>query len=169
MKPRGRPGRPKRRPENRADVDRKYRRGLEEQRRLRRGDSATTAHVGDIVLLNLEYADGSGSKLRPAVVVDCAEDALTVLPLSSVARHGNALTDWSECGLSRPSYMRSPRLVSSRSVLGRVGEVSNVDWQRILINVMRERRNLTPASPAPSRAASPTRQVGVGPGCRSAR
>jgi hypothetical protein len=90
-----------------------------------------------VVWLDVAYKDGTGSKLRPAVVIE-ARDDLLVVPLGT-QREGTkamdtcALADWSEAGLSRPSHTRPPVILDAGDVLDLVGRVTVRDWRRIVI------------------------------------
>jgi hypothetical protein len=100
------------------------------------------------VTVNLGFDDDTGSKLRPVVVVDCSNEMMLVLPLTSKTRsspwNGEAeLRDWAHSGLAQPSRTKPPRTLSTSIVLQHIGRVSQHDWRNALILLRRwERRCL---------------------------
>ena len=93
-------------------ADRDYRHALRQQRQLRKGEAAVTPVVGDVVLLDVAFADSSGSKF-PAVVVEVRDESIVVVPLRTVShgrRVGGFQLENSEApGLSRPSATMAPK------------------------------------------------------------
>jgi hypothetical protein len=95
--------------------------------------------VGDVVLLDVVFADHSGSKLRPAVVIDVGDEAMMLVPLRTVRpglRTTNyQLQDWAIASLSRPTATMPAIKASVGDVLALVGSVSGRDWRGVVGNV----------------------------------
>lgn len=103
-----------------------------------RPPSARAIGPGAVLLARVPYADGPGEKLRPAVVLSVAGDALTAAPLSSAAtrsEHGAVeVAEWEAAGLTRPCGAYAWRPVSldrRRDLLELVGWLSPRDWAAI--------------------------------------
>jgi hypothetical protein len=116
-----------------------------QQRNLRQGRPAVRPTAGDVVLMDVAYDDGTGSKLRPVVVLDMGA-ALKVLPVRTVRHRQQAgvslLRDWATAGLSRPSFVTGPLSITLDAVLSKLGRVSHHDWQRL--NIWAVRLSTTP-------------------------
>jgi hypothetical protein len=148
----------------RAEADRKKRvanRQLrvvqERQRNLRKGLPATWCQLRDVILIDVQYHDLSGSKLRPAAVVDVGVRTLAV-PFGtsrSTKRKagGYLLRDWAEAGLSRPSLTRPPVEIDSSDILDLIGRVSERDWRRIVVWSSNFLRSVNLPHPNPPLAA----------------
>ena len=71
---------------------------------------------GEIFLCEFPFTSGSGSKIRPALILfDLKEDAI-ICRVTSVARNGPldiAITDWQRAGLLKPSVARLDRIVTA--------------------------------------------------------
>ena len=121
-------------------ADRIYRDTLRQQRQLRGGEAAATSAVGEVVLLDIAFADSSGSKLRPTVVLEVRDESIVVVPLRTIkpGRHPNGfqLENWEAAGLSRPSATMAPVEVAPGRVLAAVGRVSERDWRGIVREVV---------------------------------
>jgi hypothetical protein len=155
-------------------ADRQLRRYLQRQRNLRAGLPAAHCHPLDVVWLDVAYHDGTGSKLRPAVVIE-AGDELLVVPLGTdrqpiQATDSYALADWSEAGLPRPSRTRPPVVVDAGDVLDLVGRVTDRDWRRIVMWSKRFEdhlvRSVTPGVPATAAPRPPGTPAGTAPTAR---
>jgi hypothetical protein len=138
-------------------ADRQLRLVQERQRNLRKGRPATWCQPRDVILIDVQYQDLSGSKLRPAAVVDAGVRTLAV-PFGTfrpkVMRAGGyLLRDWAEAGLSRPSITRPPVEIDSSDILDLVGRVSERDWRRILVWSSTFLRSVHRPDPNPALAA----------------
>ena len=87
---------------------------------------------GDIVLCQFPFTSGTGSKLRPALVLfDLARDCVLCRVTSTTARGplDVTLADWRSAGLLKPSVAVLDRLVTAERsiVLRRLGGLSPAD------------------------------------------
>lgn len=88
--------------------------------------------LGDVFLCQFPFTSGTGSKLRPALVLfDLQQDAV-ICRVTSVQRSGLldvALADWQTAGLLKPSIARLDRLVTAEKsiFLRRLGVLSPAD------------------------------------------
>ncbi len=86
----------------------------------------------EIWLASFPYTTGTGSKIRPVVVlwVDHADSVVAIVTTSAPRTPTDVgLTDWAESGLSRPSVVRLMRLGSVQNQLlkRRLGTLSTRD------------------------------------------
>lgn len=106
----------------------------------------TPCSLGDVLLLEITFTDGSGSKPRPVVVVSTEryhqdrEDTI-VIPLTSQIgsplRYGDyRITDWSGAGLPKASVAKArPTTVARSSIQKRLGRMPLIDLQGVLSSV----------------------------------
>lgn len=121
-------------------AERTYRQALRQQRQLRKGEPAASPVIADVVLLDVAFADPSGSKLRPTVVVEVRDESMLVVPLRTV-RPGRRLgtfqlENWETAGLSRPSATMAAKEVPRGCVLAALGRVSGRDWRGVVNEVV---------------------------------
>ena len=94
------------------------------------------AQRGDVVFLLFPFSDGSGSKIRPALVLfDLKEDAV-ICRITSVPRLGPfdvTLTGWQTAGLLKPSVVRLDCLVTADKTIfsRRLGMLDAVDAAKV--------------------------------------
>ncbi len=102
----------------------------------------TIFHKGDVVLVPFDFTDGSGTKMRPAVVVsadDYNQNSPDVL-LASITSNLNAtphpgdylVKDWKRAGLLKPSLAQTKLATMESSFIGRkLGSLSQGDMQAV--------------------------------------
>lgn len=102
----------------------------------------TTYRKGDVVLVPFDFTDGTGTKMRPAVVVSC-DDYNRASPdvlLASITGNVQAsphlgdhrVGDWQRAGLLKPSLVQTKLATIESSCLGRkLGKMSARDMQAI--------------------------------------
>jgi mRNA interferase MazF len=88
----------------------------------------------EVILVRYPFSDLSGSKVRPAVVVNAAHTSqdIIIVPLTSKVSHlliGEfVLTDWKAAGLNVPSAAkRGIYTVNQGLVLKSIGKLSDTD------------------------------------------
>ena len=87
---------------------------------------------GEVLLCQFPFTSGTGSKIRPALVLfDLQQDAV-ICRVTSVSRTGTldvTLNDWQAAGLLKPSVARLDRLVTAEKTifLRRLGVLSAAD------------------------------------------
>ena len=87
---------------------------------------------GEVFLCQFPFTSGTGSKIRPALVLlDLQQDAV-ICRMTSVNRTGTldvTLNDWQAAGLLKPSVARLDRLVTAEKTifLRRLGVLSAAD------------------------------------------
>jgi hypothetical protein len=94
---------------------------------------------GTVVWAEIPFADGSGTKTRPAVVIERARRYVVVRPVTSApkraryARTQTELSGWKSAGLSRPSAVQSRLVELDRSAVGDVvGVLAGADRTAII-------------------------------------
>ena len=95
---------------------------------------------GVVAYAQVPFADGSGWKSRPVVIVSTGGREVTVRPITTARqwKPGSnpthvAVHDWERAGLSRPSAVSSRTVVLDRmAVTGLVGELSDGDRAAVL-------------------------------------
>ena len=91
---------------------------------------------GDVFICQFPFTSGSGSKVRPALVLfDLQQDAI-ICRVTSVRRSGPLdveIGDWQAAGLLKPSIARLDRLVTAEQsiFLRRLGVLSAADLEVI--------------------------------------
>ena len=87
---------------------------------------------GEVFICQFPFTSGTGSKVRPALVLfDLQQDAV-ICRVTSVLRSGPldvTLSEWQTAGLLKPSVARLDRLVTAEKTifLRRLGILSSVD------------------------------------------
>ena len=87
---------------------------------------------GEVFICQFPFTSGTGSKIRPALVLfDLQQDAV-ICRVTSVSRTGTldvTLNDWQAAGLLKPSIARLDRLVTAEKTifLRRLGVLSATD------------------------------------------
>jgi len=92
---------------------------------------------GDVVLLAFPFADTSGTKRRPALVLidvgdqDVVVARVTSQPLSTA--FDVSLDDWEEAGLVLPSVVRVHKVATLEKTLVErpLGALTPGDWERV--------------------------------------
>jgi mRNA interferase MazF len=97
----------------------------------------TGYEFGDVVLMDMPFSDGSGSKTRPALIVSSAlyhseHSDRIVLPISSQARPSVetevAIQNWKRAGLLWPSVVKPAPTTIERSLIGKkLGHLAPAD------------------------------------------
>jgi mRNA interferase MazF len=89
---------------------------------------------GEIILVRYPFSDLSGSKIRPAVVINSAHSSedLIILPLTSKTKSLLSgefiLKDWNQAGLNvETAVKRGIYTIHQNLVVRRVGRLSNSD------------------------------------------
>jgi mRNA interferase MazF len=103
---------------------------------------------GDIVLVDFPFATGSGTKVRPSVIVQCdrnnarLQDTIVAIITSNTARAALEPTqylidlshpDWQSSGLKLPSVVKCESIYTfnNRRILRLIGQLSNATMQQI--------------------------------------
>jgi len=96
-----------------------------------------TYRPGEVVLALVPFTDGTGAKLRPALVLhDSGDEDLILARMTSAKPRGQydvSLTDWKALKLSGPGIVRvdKPTAVAKSMVQKRLGSLSPVDHQQV--------------------------------------
>lgn len=95
--------------------------------------------LGDVVLATIPFADGSGQKKRPVIVVDRRQSEIVVLACTSQVHHSGRrgfvpLADLAQAGLPKRSLINTIRevTVSAADLHQRLGHCSDRDWTAVL-------------------------------------
>jgi len=95
--------------------------------------------AGVVVWVHVPFADVSGEKIRPAIVLSASSHSVEVLPVTTSPRRFNfphryvEVEEWAAAGLVRPSGVRrQPISVDRRELVGVAGTLSESDLFRIL-------------------------------------
>ena len=99
--------------------------------------------AGEVVLLSFPFADASGARRRPALVlVDTGDEDVVVArvtsqPLRSI--FDVEIIDWQRAGLLLPSVVRLAKVATleKRLVERRLGRLATDDWVRVRTAVQR--------------------------------
>jgi mRNA interferase MazF len=89
--------------------------------------------TGEVVLIRVSFHQGTGGKVRPAVVVlDTGDDDFLAAPITSQRRasvYETALEDWRSAGLNVASFVRVHKLsvLAKADVIRRIGQLSEGD------------------------------------------
>ena len=98
---------------------------------------------GDVVLLSFPFANATGAKRRPALVLlDTGDDDIVVARITSQIPPTSfdvVLVDWQQAGLLLPSVVRLHKLATleKRLVIRHLGRVTPGDWAQARITVQR--------------------------------
>jgi mRNA interferase MazF len=115
--------------------------------------------LGDVVLVRMPFHEGSGVKIRPAVVtLDSGDDDFIAVPITSRSRPSEfdlELHDWREASLKVPSTARIHKLtvLPKRDLFRSLGRLSASDLEAFAHRLCRT-YCATAAQPVP--AASPS-------------
>lgn len=88
---------------------------------------------GDVVLIEIQFHQAAGRKVRPAVVVlDSGDDDFVGAPITSRARHSDfdfEISDWQFAARNVPSVVRLHKLavLSKTDILRPLGRLSEAD------------------------------------------
>ncbi len=91
---------------------------------------------GEVFICQFPFTSGTGSKIRPALVLfDLQQDAV-ICRITSVSRNGTldvTLSDWQAAGLLKPSVVRLDRIVTAEKTifLRRLGVLSDTDLEAV--------------------------------------
>lgn len=94
-------------------------------------------HAGEIVLVLFPFADASGAKRRPALIIRDTgdEDVIVCRVTSQVAQttFDVKLEEWSQEGLQLPSVVRVHKVATleKRLIERRLGALTPSDWLRV--------------------------------------
>jgi mRNA-degrading endonuclease toxin of MazEF toxin-antitoxin module len=94
--------------------------------------------AGDLVLIRIPFPQGTGSKVRPAVVVfDEGDDDFVAAPVTSRAGRSQfdlTITDWHAAGLNVPSVARIHKLATlhKSDLIRTIGRLSPTDLEPLL-------------------------------------
>lgn len=102
----------------------------------------TTFRRGDIVLVPFDFTDGTGAKVRPAVVVSTDEYNRTSPDVLLASITGNLgasvhvgdhlVVDWKRAGLLKPSLVQAKLATVESSCLARkLGRMTSRDMQTV--------------------------------------
>ena len=96
-----------------------------------------TYHPGEIVLLSFPFADASGVKRRPALVLlDTGDADVIVARVTSQLARGSfdvEIAEWRKAGLLLASVVRVDKVATlkKRLVERRLGVLTSEDWARV--------------------------------------
>ena len=103
--------------------------------------STTTFRRGDVVLVEFVFADESGTKLRPALVLSTAayhrsrSEVIIAAITSNVTRHlygDHEIADWQHAGLLFPSSVTGVvRIVKRPMIRRRIGTLHEFDQRAV--------------------------------------
>ena len=91
---------------------------------------------GEVFICQFPFTSGTGSKMRPALVLfDLQQDAV-ICRITSILRNGPmdiTLADWQEAGLLKPSIARLDRIVTAEKTIfvRRLGTLSVPDLNAV--------------------------------------
>ena len=98
---------------------------------------------GDVVVTTFPFADRTGTKLRPALVLrDTGDNDLIVALISTRASRSEfdaPLADWQQAGLAQPSIARVDKVLTTAKtrLRGPVGSLTPRDWAQVRARVRR--------------------------------
>ena len=106
-----------------------------------------TTRAGELWLAEVEFADGTGAKPRPMLVLfSDPYDSVLAVVTSATPRTACDLPirEWEAAGLRRASTVRLDKLatLSHRRLWARLGHLSTADWQRV-VDLWNEQMRLT--------------------------
>jgi mRNA interferase MazF len=97
----------------------------------------TTYQPGDLLLIAFPYTGGSGSKIRPALVIADTGDADVVIARISsrapMTPYDVPLTAWAAAGLNGPTSVRTHKLATMEKALVQrfLGHIDAADRPRV--------------------------------------
>ena len=92
---------------------------------------------GEVVLLSIPFADATGAKRRPALVLlDTADEDIIVTRVTSLLAQtvfDVELVEWQQAGLLLPSVARVHKVATleKRLVERRLGTLTSSDWAQV--------------------------------------
>ena len=92
-----------------------------------------TLRPGEVVLIRIDFHEGSGDKLRPAVILlDSADDDFIAAPITSrrrVSEFDLPIHQWREAGLNTASTIRvhKPTVLAKGGIVRRLGALTEAD------------------------------------------
>ena len=92
-----------------------------------------TLQFGEVVLISVQFHEGVGAKVRPALVLlDSGDEDFVAAPITSRDRHSEydvGLEDWQASGLNVASYVRVHKLtvLAKAEIVHRLGAISEKD------------------------------------------
>ncbi len=97
----------------------------------------TTTRAGELWLTEVEFADGSGVKPRPMLVLFTDNNDSVLAVVTSAAPRSSLdveVRDWQAAGLRRPSTVRLDKLVtmSHTRLWARLGALQSNDWNQVV-------------------------------------
>ena len=106
----------------------------------------TTTRAGEVWLTEVEFADASGSKPRPGLVLFSHGQDSVLAVITSAARrtdHDLSIGYWKAAGLRLPSIVRLDKLttMSHNRLLAKLGHLSDADWHRV-VNLWNDKMKL---------------------------
>ena len=94
-------------------------------------------HAGEIVLLLFPFADATGAKRRPALIIhDTGDEDIIVCRVTSQIAQTTfdvELREWTQAGLQLPSVARVHKVATleKRLIERRLGALTSNDWSRV--------------------------------------
>jgi mRNA interferase MazF len=114
----------------------------------------TSYRPGDVLLVELKFSDGTGSKKRPVVVLsndayNAGRQNLMVMAVTSnttrILYGDTKIIDWQDSGLKLPSLAAGiVQTITQDMVLKKIGVLSSKDFQKIQAT-LKETLNLSGA------------------------
>jgi hypothetical protein len=91
----------------------------------------------DIWLAEVKFEDINQSKLRPVIILETSQKAISVIKLSSKPpkfKSDYALKLWKESGLKKPTTVKTRNyiLISTHKFIFRIGEIQTSDKSAII-------------------------------------
>lgn len=108
--------------------------------------------VYSVVVSRIQYSDGTGSKIRPAVVVKFNDEVIQTYRITSqfesksekIKSQYLEIIDWYQAGLHKPSYIDTVQIYEldlNEFAIKLIGKLSNRDRDR-LVDVLREKSQI---------------------------
>jgi mRNA-degrading endonuclease toxin of MazEF toxin-antitoxin module len=92
-----------------------------------------TLRPGEVVLIEIDFHQASGGKVRPAVVIlDCGDDDFVAAPITSRPRLSNfdlPIQQWRHAGLNTASTIRvhKPTVLAKTDIVRPLGDLAESD------------------------------------------
>lgn len=104
----------------------------------------TDLNIYSIVVARIEYADGTGSKVRPALVVSVGDEVVKTFRITSQYQFKSdvikakyfEIIDWYKAGLRKPSWIDTVRFYeidSDKVKIKIIGRLSERDIDRLKV------------------------------------